>query len=95
MRDYEMMVILRADLSEADQSGMFDTIGGWVEASQGEVASIDHWGRRRMAYEIDGQRDGYYVLYQLNLPPQAPAELERDLRLNENILRHLITRKDD
>jgi small subunit ribosomal protein S6 len=90
-----MIVILRADLSETDQSEMFDTIGSWIEASQGEVASIDHWGRRRMAYEIDGQRDGYYILYQLNLPPQAPAELERDLRLNENVLRHLIIRKED
>lgn len=95
MRDYEMMVILRADLGEADQSGMFDTISGWVEANDGEVASVDHWGRRRMAYEIEGQRDGYYLLYQLNLPPQAPAELERSLRINENVLRHLIIRRDE
>ena len=48
-----------------------------------------------MAYEINDQRDAYYVLYQLNMPPSAPIEVERNLRLAENVLRFLITRADD
>lgn len=94
MRDYEMMVILSGELPDDERSAMLDTIQQWVETAGGTVEKADHWGRRHMTYEIDGQRDGYYVVYTLDLPVNAPAELERNMRLNENVLRYLITRQE-
>lgn len=95
MREYEMMVILRADLSEDDLSTQIGAVQGWIEANNGTITEVDRWGRRRLAYPIERQRDGYYLLYKLNLPPAAPLELERNLRINENVLRYLIVRQDE
>lgn len=94
MRDYEMMVILSGELPDDERSAMLDTIQQWVETAGGAIKNADHWGRRRMTYEIGGQRDGYYVVYTLDLPANAPADLERQMRLNENVLRFLITRQE-
>ncbi len=95
MREYEMMVILRADLSEDDLSTQINAVQGWIEANNGTITEVDRWGRRRLAYPIERQRDGYYLLYKLSLPPAAPLELERNLRISENVLRYLIVRQDE
>jgi len=92
MRTYEMVVVLRADLSDEDRTSQLDTIQGWVKNNGGNIAKVDTWGRRRLAYEINNQRDGHYTLFTTELPAQAPAELERSLRISENVLRFLITR---
>lgn len=93
MRDYEMMLILRADLSDEDLTSTVDAVQGWIANGGGTIKNVDRWGRRRLAYQIDRQRDGFYLLYSLDLPVELPAELERNLRINENVLRHLIIRK--
>lgn len=95
MREYEMMVVLKTDLSEDALSSQLDTIKGWVETNGGSVANIDTWGRKRMAYPIDGDRDGYYLVYKLNMPTAAPVEIERNLSISESVLRYLIIREDD
>lgn len=95
MRKYEMTLIVRADLSDSELDAQLETIQGWIEAVEGRIERADHWGRRRLAYPIAKQRDGYYVLYEIELPPDAPAEIERGLRISENILRYLIVREDE
>ncbi len=95
MREYELMVILRADLAEDDLTAQIDTVQGWIESNSGKITSLDRWGRRRLAYPIERQRDGYYLLYKLSLPVQAPFELERNLRINENVLRYLLIREGE
>jgi small subunit ribosomal protein S6 len=95
MREYELMVILRADLAEDDLATQIETVQKWIESHSGKITSLDHWGRRRLAYPIERQRDGYYLLYKLSLPVQAPFELERNLRINENVLRYLIVREEE
>ncbi len=94
MRPYEVMVVLRADLSEDERMAQLNQIQSWIDANGGETVEVAHWGTRRLAYPIRHMRDGYYVLYTVNLPPKAPLELERNLRLSENVLRYLITRQD-
>ena len=95
MRPYEMMLILRVDLPEDDFNKQLETIQGWIENNGGRITGIDDWGRRRMAYEIADQRDGHYLVYDLEMPTSAPEELKRNLRLTENVLRYLITRGDE
>jgi small subunit ribosomal protein S6 len=95
MPDYELMLVLRADLPEEALSAQLETVKNWIEGNQGKIEEIDRWGRRRLAYPINGERDGLYIVYSLKMPSSAPIEIERNLRIAENVLRYLITRKDD
>ncbi len=91
MRNYELAYIADPELSEQDVQELEEKIKGWVEAAQGEVGKIDRWGKRRLAYPIRKRNEGYYTIMQLSLPPQAGAQIERDLRLSEQVLRYMIT----
>ena len=95
MRDYEIMVIVRADLAEDDLTSQIETIKGWVTTREGTVTEVNHWGRRRLAYPIAKQQDGYYILFKTQLPPTAPIEIERTLRITEGVLRYLVVRCDE
>ncbi len=95
MRNYEIMVVMRADLSESDLTTQIDTIKGWVTSKGGTIMQVDPWGRRRLAYPIAKQRDGYYVLIKADLPANIPSEIERNLRIAETILRFLVVRGDE
>lgn len=95
MRAYEVAVVVRADLSDQDRSVQIETFKGWISAQGGNVTQVDHWGRRRLAYPVSKQRDGYYLLMKADMPATALSELERSLRISENVLRFLITREDD
>ncbi|MDZ4770638.1 MAG: 30S ribosomal protein S6 [Chloroflexota bacterium] len=96
-RSYELTFIVR--LEGADDSAVntsVDQVRGWVETEdKGQVARIDRWGRKKLAYEIDGQREGYYVLFAAQLEPSALYDLERSLNLAPNILRYLFVRNED
>lgn len=96
-KSYELTVVLRLDNDDALRS-QIDEIKGWIEADdQGSVTRIDtsHFGRRRLAFEIEGQREAYYVLYYADVEASAVDELERELRLATNVLRHLIVVAED
>jgi small subunit ribosomal protein S6 len=95
MRTYEVAVVVRADLSDQDRSVQIETFKGWISAQGGNVIQIDHWGRRRLAYPVSKQRDGYYLLLKAEMPANALGEIERSLRISENVLRFLITREND
>ena len=93
-REYEVAVIIQPDLTDDDMAAQIELIKGWIENQNGTVVSIDQPGRKRMTYEIKGQRDGYYIYFQTQLPPEAPAALEPNLRISEPILRYVIVRAD-
>jgi small subunit ribosomal protein S6 len=90
-----MTVVLRGDLPEEGRADQLNTIQEWIKANEGSVTKIDDWGRRRLAYEIGDQRDGFYSIITAELPAHAPAELERNMHISDNILRYLIIRDDE
>jgi small subunit ribosomal protein S6 len=92
VRQYEIMVVMRGDLSDDDRNSLVETIQNWITNLKGQVVKVDHWGRRRLAYQIGSQRDGFYTLFTAELPASAPGEIERNLQITENVLRFLITR---
>ncbi len=95
-RDYELTVVLRVESNEEALNAQIDEVKAWVEADEhGTVNRIDRWGRRRLAYEIDRQREGFYVLMEAAFDPAGLDELERNLRLAPNVLRYLVIRKDE
>ena len=91
MRKYELVCIIHADLDETAFKGVVEKVSGWVGELGGSVEKTDVWGRRRMAYQIRKQREGQYVLFDVTMPPAATAELERNMRFQESILRAMIT----
>ena len=95
MRQYELMVIVHPDVAEDGLANTVDTIRGWVDAGTGKVVKIDNWGRRKFAYSIRKLREGNYILFTLELEPAAVSEVERNLRLSEEVLRHLLVRLEE
>jgi small subunit ribosomal protein S6 len=91
MHKYELVCIIHPDLDENAFKGIVEKVSGWVTDAGGSIENIDVWGRRRMAYIINKQREGQYVLLNVSLPPTATAELERNLRFQESIMRSMIT----
>lgn len=84
------MLILPAEADETTVGTAVDRITKAVSATGGEVGNIDRWGRRRFAYEIDHQHEGYYVVARFTGEPEVQTELERTLNLADEVIRHKI-----
>lgn len=90
-REYELFYVLRPDIDEDQVRTAMDDMAGMIGGQGGEMTKSSLWGRRRLAYTIAGFNDGYYVLKELTLPAEKVRELERQLRLDERVIRHLIS----
>ncbi len=87
---YEAMVVLSTKLSEEETQALTQKFGDLISANAEEV-SIDEWGKRRLAYPINFENEGYYILWNFVSKPSFPAELERVLKITDGVLRFLIT----
>jgi small subunit ribosomal protein S6 len=94
MRNYELTFIVPSDVNEEELNGVVSQVQTWVEGTEGKVTKVDHWGRRHLAYPIQAYREGYYVLLNLELEPQATLDLERNLKLADKVMRHLLIRTE-
>jgi small subunit ribosomal protein S6 len=94
MRAYELMVILDPNLEERTVQPSLDTYLNVVRNDGGSVDNVDIWGRRRLAYEIDKNAEGIYAVVQLQAEPATVKELDRQLTLNESVLRTKVLRPD-
>ena len=94
MRHYELMVILDPDLEERTIAPSLDTFLNVVRNGGGTVDKVDVWGRRRLSFEIDKKAEGIYAVVDLNAEPAVMKELDRQLNLNESILRTKVMRPD-
>ena len=94
MRAYEVMVILDPSLEERTVGPSLDKYLNVIRKDGGTVESVDIWGRRRMAYEIKKNQEGIYAVVTLNAEPDSVKELDRQLTLNESILRTKVMRPD-
>lgn len=94
MPEYELIYIVKPDLEEDALEGVIGRVAQAVASQNGKITHEDRWGVRDMAYPIHGADRGYYVLTHLELPGSAVAGLEQNLILLEEVLRHLIVRRD-
>jgi small subunit ribosomal protein S6 len=94
MRRYELMVILDPDLEERTIAPSLDQFLGVVRQGGGSVDKVDIWGRRRLAYEIAKKSEGIYAVIDLQAEPATVRELDRQLNLNEAVLRTKVMRPD-
>ena len=94
MRPYEIMVILDPTLDERTVAPSLETFLNVIRKDGGTVDKVDIWGRRRLAYEIDKHTEGIYAVVQLQAEPATVKELDRQLTLNESVLRTKVIRPD-
>ncbi len=94
MRHYELMVILDPDLEERTVAPSLDQFLNVVRQGGGRVEKVDVWGRRRLAYEIDKNAEGIYAVVDLHAEPDVMQELDRQLNLNESVLRTKLMRPE-
>lgn len=95
MRPYEVMVILNVGLDEDVIRATVDRATELIKSKGATLGRVDHWGRRRFAYEIKHHNEGYYVLIETTADPSAMAELDRMLHLADEVIRHKVIRLPD
>ena len=93
-RDYELGLILDPEVGDERARAIVERVTQTIGSNNGQVVRVNAWGRRRLAYPIDRHRDGLYFYFDMMLEPTSVAEVERSLRVNEEILRHLMKARD-
>src|SRR4030067_124495 len=94
-RKYEAMVIVKPSLGDADVQKIADRYKTVVEEQGGAVESAGKWDGRKLAYPIDGHKEGTYVLLLFEAPAKAPAELSRVLGINDDVIRHRVFKVEE
>lgn len=89
MNAYETVLIIDPAVDEAGVDKQVEKYSALIKNNQGEIVLVEKWGRRKMTYPINSRREGFYVCLQFNSPASLPAELNRNIRLDESIIRHL------
>lgn len=95
MRDYEMVMIISPEVADDDLSGVIDKVSDFITSRGGEIVQVDRWGKKKLAYPVQRFREGNYVLSRFKFEPGMTTELEADLKISENILRHMVVRLGD
>ncbi len=94
MTKYEVMFIINPALEDEKKDATVETVKGIIGAD-GSVTNVDVWGMRKLAYPIDKKNEGYYVVVEFEANPTLPKELDRRLRISDNVMRHIIINKDE
>jgi small subunit ribosomal protein S6 len=92
---YEHVVIARQDISPQQAEALNDTLKALIEQGGGSVAKIEYWGLRNLTYRVKKNRKGHYSLLAINAPSDAVKEMERQLSINEDVLRYLTVRVEE
>lgn len=95
MSKYEALYIVKPDVEEEPRAALIEKFKGIVESLNGTVENIDEWGKKALAYPIDYIKEGYYVLMNFEAGPDVPAELERNYKISEFVIRYMIINKDE
>ncbi len=93
VRPYEMMVLFHPEIE--DHKAAAEEVAEIVKDQGGEVSKVDNWGKRKLAYEIDKIRDGFYSVYTLTIERTKIPEIERILKLRTSVMRYVIVRLDE
>ncbi len=94
MKNYELIYVLRPNLDDESKTAVLDKVKAIIETS-GEVEKVDVWGVRKLAYEIQKLNDGFYVLVNFKASTDLPKELDRNLKISDSVIRHMIVNLDE
>ena len=94
VENYEAMIVYSVKESEDAAKALVEKFKALME-KHGTVESVDEWGKRKLAYAINYETEGYYALYNFSAEPEFPAELDRNYKITDGVLRSLIVKKED
>ena len=95
MKAYELLYFVAPTTDEDARTGVIERIRGVVTDAEGTIDNVDDWGKRKLAYEINGLTDADYTLVDFHSTPESIAELDRVLRINDAVMRHMIVARTD
>ncbi len=95
MNKYELALIVSAKLDDDARNAVVEKAKGYITRYEGIIGEADEWGKKRLAYEIQHEREGFYYFIPFEAAPTAPAEIERHVRIMDGVLRYLIVRADE
>lgn len=96
MREYEVTVIFKTNLDDEARSALVGRVSGWLTHGETDAdAPVQNvWGQRRLAYPIEKNSEGYYILFDAKLDPQRLSDIERNMQYTDDVLRYMIVRKE-
>ena len=94
MNKYELAVVVNAKIEDDVRTATIEKVKEYVARYGGVITNVDEWGKKRLAYEIQKMREGFYYFIQFEADATAPAEIERHVRIMENVLRYVCVRQD-
>lgn len=94
MNKYELAVVLSMKLEDEERAAAIEKVKGYITRFGGTVTNVDEWGKKRLAYEIQKMREGYYYFIQFDASSDCPAQLEQRVRIMEPVIRYLCVKQD-
>ncbi len=94
MNKYELAVVVNAKLEEEERAAVIEQVKEYITRAGGSVTDVDEWGIRKLAYEIQKMHEGYYYFIHFEADGTCPGEVERRVRIMENVIRYLCVRQD-
>ena len=95
MSKYELAVVVSARIEDEERAAVVDKCKALIERFGGTITNIDEWGKKRLAYEIQKMKEGFYYFIAFESETSAPAEIESRIRIMDNVLRYLIVKQDE
>ena len=95
MNKYELAVVVSANIEDEARAAVVDKCKALIERFGGVIAEVDEWGKKRLAYEVQKMKEGFYYFIKFDAEITAPAEIESRVRIMDNVIRYLIVRQDE
>jgi len=95
MTKYELAVVVSAKLEEEDRAAVVEKAKALIERFGGQITNVDDWGKKRLAYEIQKMKEGFYYFIQFDAETSAPAEIESRMRIMDGVIRYLCVKQDE
>ncbi len=95
MNKYELAVVVSAKIEDDERAATVEKCKALVERFGGQVTNVDDWGKKRLAYEVQKMKDGFYYFIQFDAESTVPAEIESRVRIMDNVIRYLCVRQDE
>lgn len=94
MNKYELAVVVSAKIEDEERAAVVDKCKTLIERFGGTITNVDDWGKKRLAYEIQKMKEGFYYFIQFEAESSAPAEIESRIRIMDNVLRYLVVKNE-
>ncbi len=94
MNKYELAVVVSAKMEDEERSAIVDKCKALIERFGGNITEVDDWGKKRLAYEIQKMKEGYYYFIRFDAESTVPIEIESRVRIMDNVIRYLVVRQD-